>query len=93
MSASTTIRPPKGRTANIVKKKSKQLKDMKSTLALLTPDSPTVREEKSYGSSYLYTNISSVQSKKIQKQSFWKTIAEYNMELVQPAFHSYSLCL
>jgi hypothetical protein len=51
MSASTTIRPPKGRTANVVKKKSKQLKDMKSTLALLTPDSPTVKEEKSYGSS------------------------------------------
>lgn len=49
MSASITVRSSKGRAAKVMRKKSKQLKDMESTLALLTPDNTVVREEKSYG--------------------------------------------
>jgi hypothetical protein len=46
----------KGRTANVAKKKSKQLRDMESTLALLRPDSPAVKEEKSFGNFYVVTH-------------------------------------
>jgi hypothetical protein len=53
MSASTTVRSSKGRTTNVMKKKSKQLRDMESALALLTPDNPAVREEKSYGNFHI----------------------------------------
>ncbi|PNF25535.1 hypothetical protein B7P43_G05199 [Cryptotermes secundus] len=54
MSASTTIRPSKGRTTNVMKKKSKQLRDMESTLTLLRPDNSAVKEEKSYGFAQAY---------------------------------------
>jgi hypothetical protein len=53
MLASTTVRSSKGRAAKVMRKKSKQLKDMELTLALLTPDNPAVREEKSYGNFYI----------------------------------------
>ncbi|XP_021924612.1 uncharacterized protein LOC110832158 isoform X2 [Zootermopsis nevadensis] len=54
MSASITVRSSKGRAAKVMRKKSKQLKDMESTLALLTPDNTVVREEKSYGFAQAY---------------------------------------
>jgi hypothetical protein len=38
-----------------MKKKLKQLKDIESTLALLKPDNPAVKEEKSYGNFCIVT--------------------------------------
>ena len=49
MQASTTIQSTKGRVSNVTRKKTKQLRDMESSIMLLTPDDPVVREEKSYG--------------------------------------------
>lgn len=63
MSASTTIRPAKGRATNVMKKKSKQLRDMESTLALLRPDNSAVKEEKSYGNFYVVTYAVITESK------------------------------
>lgn len=63
MSASTTIRPSKGRATNVMKKKSKQLRDMESTLALLRPDNPAVKEEKSYGNFCVLTYAVITESK------------------------------
>jgi hypothetical protein len=63
MSASTTVRPLKGRTAYSAKKKSKQLRDMESTLALLRPDNPAVKDEKSYGNFYVVTHSVITESK------------------------------
>jgi hypothetical protein len=53
----------KGRTANVAKKKSKQLRDMESTLALLRPDNPAVKEEKSYGNFCVVTHAVIITSK------------------------------
>ncbi|XP_069685710.1 uncharacterized protein [Periplaneta americana] len=54
MLASTTIRSSKSRATNPMKKKTKQMRDMQSTLALLQPEIPEVREEKSYGFAQAY---------------------------------------
>jgi hypothetical protein len=46
-----------------MKKKSKQLRDMESTLALLRPDNPAVKEEKSYGNFCVLTYAVITESK------------------------------
>ncbi|KAJ9585932.1 hypothetical protein L9F63_020440, partial [Diploptera punctata] len=54
MRASTTIQSAKVRVSNVVRKKTKQMRDLESSVMLLTPDDPVVREEKSYGFAQAY---------------------------------------
>jgi hypothetical protein len=79
------VRPLKGRTANVAKKKSKQLRDMESTLALLRPDSPAVKEEKSFGNFYVVTCATITKSEYSEPLSLMSTVG-YTAKPVSSTF-------